>query len=154
MNVSERLVLLRKLQQSLDAAFRIPGTRMRFGWDSIIGLIPGGGDTVTGLLACAFVVQAFQMRLPKVVQLRIILNIVIDMLIGLVPIAGDVADLFWKANTRNLALIERHADEVQPASIGDWLFVLAIAAAIAFVVALPFIVLYWMIVTLEHAFVR
>jgi hypothetical protein len=144
-NHRERLTRLRRLQQVLDNAFRVPGTGLRFGWDPIIGLIPGAGDTVAALFACLFVVQAYQMRVPKVIQLRIVLNILIDVVIGMVPLAGDIGDFFWKASTKNLALLERHADEVQPARAGDWLFVLGILAIVLLAAALPFVALYWFV---------
>jgi hypothetical protein len=132
----------------LDSAFRIPGTDIRFGWDAIVGLVPWVGDVATGLLACAFLVQAHHMRLPRVVQLRILINIAIDILIGFVPVAGDVADVFWRANARNMALLERHAREPQPARAGDWLFVVGVAAAVFALLSLPLVVLYWVVVSL------
>lgn len=136
---------LRTLQRLLDSAFRIPGTNIRFGWDAIVGLVPWAGDVATGLLACAFLVQANQMRLPRIVQLRMLINVAIDILIGFVPVAGDVADVFWRANTRNLALLERHAREPQPARPGDWLFVFGIVAALFALLSLPLLVVYWIV---------
>ena len=143
-----QLERLRALQRLLDNAFRVPGTNIRFGWDAIVGLIPWAGDAVTAIVACAFLVQAYRMRLPRIVQLRILVNIAVDVLLGFVPFAGDVADVFWKANARNLALIERHAARPQPARAGDWLFVLGVAAAVFALLSLPLIVLYWIIVSL------
>jgi hypothetical protein len=143
-----RLDQLRALQRLLDSAFRVPGTNIRFGWDAIVGLVPWAGDAVTALVACVFIAHAFRMRLPRIVQLRILINIAIDVLLGLVPFAGDVADVFWKANARNMALLERHAAHPQPARASDWLFVLGIAAAVAVLVAAPFFVVYWIVVTL------
>src|SRR5688572_12947446 len=125
-----RMEKLRTLQRTLDEAFRVPGTPLRFGWDAIIGLIPWAGDLVTALMAGAIVVQAHQMRVPKVVQLRMLLNVGIDLVIGIVPFVGDVADVFWKSNKKNMALLERHATRPGPASRGDWLFVSAIIGAI------------------------
>lgn len=129
----------------MDAAFRVPGTRVRFGWDAIIGLVPWAGDTVTALLALGILVHAHRMRVPRIVQLRMLLNVGIDMVIGLVPLLGDVADVFWKANTRNLALLERHAAEPLQPSLGDWLFVVGIVAAVVALAAIPFVVLYWIV---------
>jgi len=126
----------------LDEAFRVPGTSIRFGWDPIIGLVPWVGDALTGLLSLAIVVQANRMRIPRVVQMRMLLNIGIDVLIGVVPFVGDVADVFWKSNAKNFALLERHEREVQPATRGDWLFVLGIVAAVVAIVTVPLAVLY------------
>lgn len=135
---------LRKLRWWLDEAFRVPGTSIRVGWDPIIGLVPWAGDVLTALLACAIVVHAHRRRLPRVVQLRMLLNVAIDLLIGAVPLVGDAADVFWKANSMNMALLDRHAAEVRPASAGDWLFVAGILAAIVAVALVPLVVVYWL----------
>jgi hypothetical protein len=147
---STRLRFLRNWQRLLDNAFRIPGTTIRFGWDPIVGLIPWAGDLVTALFACVLIAHAHQMRLPKVVQLRMLMNVGIDVLVGVVPLFGDVADLFWKANTRNLALIERHAANPRPATPGDWLFVAAVSAAIVLVALVPLAVMYWLLHDVLH----
>jgi hypothetical protein len=144
---------LRKLQRLLDTAFRVPGTDIRFGWDPIAGLLPWAGDTITALFSCAFLIQAFRMRLPRVVQMRMLLNVVIDLVVGAIPVLGDVADVFWKSNTRNLALLELHAGEPQPARLSDWLFVLGVAGVTAVAALLPFVVLYWLLHALGRSFI-
>ena len=138
-----RLEALRRLKYFLDDAFRVPGTKLRFGWDPIIGLVPWLGDLLTTLLSGAILVHAYRMRIPRVVQLRMLLNTGMDMVVGLVPFVGDVADAFFKSNTRNFALLERHAAEPRPATAGDWLFVTAIALIIAAMALLPLVVMYW-----------
>jgi len=135
---------LRALKRLLDEAFRVPGTNVRFGWDPIVGLVPWAGDLVTALVSCAILVQAHQMRIPRVVQLRMLLNIMVDVLVGVVPFVGDVADVFWKSNTKNFDILERHAAEVRPATAGDWLFVVGIVAAVLTMALVPLVVLYWM----------
>jgi hypothetical protein len=141
-DLERRLNALRNLRRLLDEAFRVPGTGIRFGWDPIIGLVPWAGDLLTAVLSCAIVVQAHHMRLPRVVQLRMLMNVGIDLLIGVVPFVGDVADVFWKSNTRNLALLERHAAEVRPASASDWLFVSAVIVIFLAMALVPLLVLY------------
>ena len=142
---TRRLEALRKLMRLLDEAFRVPGTNLRFGWDPIIGLVPWVGDVITAVVGCAIVVQAHQMRIPRVIQLRMLLNIGIDVLIGVVPFLGDAADVFWKSNAKNFAMLERHAPEVQPATRGDWLFVVGIVAAILLIAFVPLILLYFVL---------
>jgi hypothetical protein len=144
-DLQRRLDSLRGLQRLLDEAFHVPGTNLRFGIDPIIGLVPWVGDVLTAVLSCAIVVQAHHMRLPRVVQMRMLLNIGIDVVIGVVPLVGDVADVFWKSNTMNMALLESHAAEVRPATAGDWLFVSGIILAIIAMAALPLIVMYWLL---------
>jgi hypothetical protein len=145
-----RLQRLRDWQRLLDTAFRVPGTGIRFGWDPIVGLVPWAGDFLTALFACVLIAQAHQMRVPKIVQLRMLMNVGIDLLVGVVPLVGDVADIFWKANTRNLALIERHAASPRPATAGDWLFVLGVCAAIVLIALIPVAVMYWLLHAVIH----
>jgi hypothetical protein len=136
---------LRGLQRFLDEAFRVPGTSLRFGWDPIIGMVPWAGDALTAVMAVAIVVQAHKMRVPRVVQLRMLFNIAIDLLAGAVPLVGDLFDFAWKSNTKNMALIERYAsDELARATRGDWLFVGGIVAAVIAVALVPLFVMYWL----------
>jgi hypothetical protein len=144
------LETLRKLRWFLDEAFRVPGTSIRVGWDPIVGLVPWVGDLVTALVSCAIVFHAHQRRLPRIVQLRMLMNVAIDLLLGAVPIVGDAADAFWKSNSMNMALLERHAGEARPASAGDWLFVAGVIAAILTVALVPLVVVYWLLLALRR----
>ena len=141
--VERRLTALRSLKAWLDEAFRVPGTNLRFGWDPLIGLVPWVGDLLTALMSGAIVLQAHQMRIPRLVQLRMLGNVAIDLLAGAIPFLGDAADFFWKSNKKNFALLEQHAYEVRPASAGDWLFVSAILATILAVALVPLALMYW-----------
>jgi hypothetical protein len=142
------LAALRQLKYYLDEVFRIPGTGIRVGWDPIVGAVPWVGDLLTALLSGAIVVQAHRMRVPRIVQMRMLLNIGIDLLIGVVPLAGDIADVFWKSNTRNFALLERHAGDIRPATAGDWAFVAGIALMLLALAMIPLLVLYWVVYAL------
>jgi hypothetical protein len=143
---------LRRLRWFLDEAFRVPGTSIRVGWDPIIGLVPWAGDLLSAFMSCAIVFHAHQRRLPRIVQLRMLMNVAIDLLVGAVPIVGDAADAFWKSNSMNMALLERHADEIRPASAGDWLFVAGVITAILAVALVPLVVVYWLLATLRRQF--
>lgn len=143
---------LRSLQRLLDDAFRVPGTSLRFGWDPLIGLIPWAGDVLTAVLSCAIILQAHHLGVPRVVQLRMVMNVAIDVLVGVIPVFGDVADVFWKSNAKNFALLERHAVRPQPATSGDWLFVAGLIAAVAVIAAVPLIVMYWLVYVLVADF--
>ena len=144
MDVERRLQTLRTLQYILDGAFRVPGTRIRFGWDPIIGLVPGVGDLVTTLFSGVLIVQAFLIRVPRVVLVRMLMNVAIDGIVGAVPLVGDVADAFWKSNAKNMALLERHAGSIRRTGIGDWAVVIGVVVAVVGVAAMPFLVLYWL----------
>jgi len=91
----------------MDTAFHIPGTRIRFGVDSLLGLIPFVGDIVGTAIGSYIVKSAADFGVPRIVQRHMMLNLWIDFLIGLVPFAGDLLDVAWKANTRNVALMEQ-----------------------------------------------
>jgi hypothetical protein len=141
--VEQRLNALRSLKGWLDEAFQVPGTSLRFGWDPLIGLVPWVGDLLTALMSGAIVLQAHHMRLPRVVQLRMLGNVAVDLIAGAIPLVGDAADFFWKSNKKNFALLEQHAYEVRPPSAGDWLFVSAILLALLAVALVPLAVMYW-----------
>ncbi len=94
----------------MDAAVVIPGTSVRFGWDAVVGLIPGGGDAISAAISGYIVVQAAQLGVPLPTVLRMVFNVAVDFVLGTVPIAGDVFDVLWRANLMNVALIERHFD--------------------------------------------
>ncbi len=101
------LARLRKLAVLLDTAVTLPGG-IRVGADSIIGLAPGIGDAVTTALAAYFVYEAHRLGLPKHKLARMLGNLAIDGLVGAIPILGDLFDVAFKANMRNLAIIEEH----------------------------------------------
>jgi hypothetical protein len=139
------LDFLRRWAVLLDSAFRIPGTRIRFGLDAIVGLFPGLGDLATPVFALLLLLHAFRMRLPAVVQARMVLNSALDMAMGLVPILGDAADIGFKANLRNLALLERHARPGVSPSRGDYVFVIAFAIALIFIALAPILLIVWLL---------
>jgi hypothetical protein len=144
-DVRRRLEKLRSLQWLLDNAYRVPGTNIRFGWDALVGVVPWAGDVVTAFFACAIIVQAHHMRVPRVVQLRMVINVLIDIVVGVVPVFGDVADVFWKSNSRNFALLERHAAAPTLPSRGDWLFVTGVVGLVALVAIVPLVMVYWLV---------
>ncbi len=141
----ETLDALRRWAVLLDSAFRIPGTGIRFGLDAIVGLIPGLGDISTPAFAALLLLQAVRMRLPIVVQARMVLNAAFDMAVGLVPILGDLIDIGWKANLRNLALLERHARPGVPPARADYVFVKVCLVELALIAITPVLLLAWLL---------
>jgi hypothetical protein len=104
----ERVRKLKKLAAQMDQSFTIPGTSMKFGWDSILGLVPGIGDTA-GLAVSSYIIAAARdMGAPGWLVAVMIWNVFVDWLIGLIPFLGDIFDIGWKANMRNIALMEMH----------------------------------------------
>jgi len=139
------LAALRKWSVLLDSAFRVPGTNLTFGLDPIIGLIPGLGDLTSPLFAALLLLHAVRMRIPRVVQVRMLINAAIDLLIGLIPVLGDFFDFGWKANVRNLALLERYAHPESTATRADWIFVLSIIGLLLALAVIPLIVAAWLL---------
>ena len=140
-----RLVALRRVAELLDSAFVLPGTTYRIGLDPIIGLVPWFGDLVSPLFTVALLWQARDVRVPKVVLGRMMFNAAVDAIVGAIPFAGDLFDFGWKANQWNMALLERHAYEERPASLGDWAFVLTMIAIVILLAAVPFFIAGWLI---------
>lgn len=101
-----KLARLRKFAWLLDAQFGLPGTRFRFGVNSLFGLVPVSGDVLMGLVSLYIVWEARTMGLPPVLLGRMLANIAIEVVGGAIPIVGDVFDMAFKANLRNLALLE------------------------------------------------
>ena len=108
-NVDQAATLkrLRWLARVLDTAVRLPGG-FRFGADSIIGLAPGFGDVATALIACYFVYEGKRLGLPRHKLVRMAGNVGLDLALGALPILGDLFDTIFKANVRNLRIIEDH----------------------------------------------
>jgi hypothetical protein len=112
----ERLAQVRYLAHMLDDNFSIPGTRLRFGWDSILGFIPGLGDVAGTALALLIVRHAWQTGASKLTLTRMLGNVAADFAIGAIPLIGNLFDFAFKANRRNARLLERHFDVSQRAT--------------------------------------
>jgi hypothetical protein len=136
-----------KLVRLLDDGLTIPGTRIGIGLDALLGfLFPTLGDALTGLGSLSLLVLAFQMRLPKVVVLRVVFNIALDVLLGCVPFVGDAFDLFWRSNRRNLQLLQRYtADPLRRPDALDYLIVAAGFALVAAAIILPLLLGAWLL---------
>jgi hypothetical protein len=133
-----------KLVRVLDDGLRIPGTDFGVGLDGILGFIfPGIGDFLTGTGSAALLFLALREGVPTVAIGRMVVNIAIDTLGGALPIIGDVFDVFWKSNRKNLELIERYRDEpdAKPGAL-DYVLVLGGLVLIALSIALPLIVVW------------
>ena len=133
----------RSMAQLLDRAVQVPGTRIGFGLDGLLGLIPGFGDAAGGVLALYILLLAWRAGVPGPVLARMAGNIGIDVLFGTVPLLGDLADFAFKANLRNADLLDRALGEPEKArksSVG-WLIaavaivVLVLVAVVALVIA-------------------
>src|SRR5689334_14479749 len=122
---SRDLVWAQRWVALLDDAVRIPGTSIRFGLDPILGaLLPAAGDAVSAVGSLALLLLALKYRVPTSTLARMLLNVLLDTLLGAIPVVGDVFDVAWKANRRNLELLERYRNEGHTApTLGDYLIV-------------------------------
>lgn len=126
----------RSLARTMDARFRIPGTPIRFGWDAILGLIPGIGDALGGMSGGYGLWVAYRLGAPPVVLLRLLFNVGVDLTLGTVPLLGDLFDLGWRSNQRNLRLIEAwHAEPHRVRRRSGVFFGVALGGLVVLVVA-------------------
>jgi hypothetical protein len=106
----ERLARIDALARLLDTAFIIPGTGIRFGLDALIGLVPGIGDAITTAVALYIVNEARALGASRLLIARMLVNVALDGVVGAVPLVGDMFDVAFRANRRNIALLREHLD--------------------------------------------
>lgn len=115
---------LDNLSHYLDGLFKVPGTTWRFGLDSVIGLIPNVGDTLTSFASFYILLAGARYGVPKITLLRMAFNIGLDYLVGTIPFIGDAFDFVWKANQQNMNLIRERAKGNGEGTTSDYLFVI------------------------------
>jgi hypothetical protein len=126
---SASLKRLKQISHVLDNAIALPGN-FRVGLDPILGLIPGGGDVLTGLMSVYIVFEGARMGLPAATLGRMGFNILLDTLSGTVPVLGDLFDVTWKANSQNVALLEKHLANPTPSRAADRIFAIGVIVAL------------------------
>jgi hypothetical protein len=136
---------LRRLEILLDEAFRVPGTQFRFGIDGIIGLVPGLGDVLAGLLSAIIPLAAWIRGVPYITLVRMAANVGIGVLVGTIPIFGDIFDIAWKPNRRNYRLLQRHLGEPRQHTGRDWAFLGILTAGLALIFAIPVFLVFWLL---------
>ena len=137
---------LETLAHSLDGLFRVPGTDWRFGLDALVGLIPGVGDAVTSVASFTILLGAVRHRVPKIVILRMAMNLAIDYVVGSIPFLGDAFDFVWKANQKNMTLLRAHVGQSRGGA-GDYAFVIGIVVALVGVLIGCAAVALWLLTT-------
>ena len=108
---TNRMARFEQLTHFLDDAFRIPGTNLRIGWDTLIGIVPGLGDMISATLSGYLIYEAKQLGASRWVLARMIGNVALDSLLGAIPLLGDVFDAFFKSNRRNSRLLKQHLNK-------------------------------------------
>ncbi|HET9707314.1 MAG TPA: DUF4112 domain-containing protein [Gemmatimonadales bacterium] len=127
---------LQRLARLWDSAFHVPGTRLAFGLDPLVGLVPGIGDAAGALVSGYIVLEAARLGVPAATLARMLANIGIDALIGALPVAGDIFDVAWKSNLKNVALIERHVTDPLGAHRASRAWIVAVITVLVLVAAL------------------
>lgn len=127
----------------LDDRFVIPGTKIRFGLDAIIGWIPGIGDALAAFASIFIVFSAWKRGVARITLMRMVLNLAIEDTLGAIPVIGDMAHIAWKANRRNYNLLIRDQQIHQSHTWQDWLFVICACLVLAIMFAAPFVLLFY-----------
>ncbi|MCA1995427.1 MAG: DUF4112 domain-containing protein [Coleofasciculus sp. S288] len=141
---------LRRLSYVLDNAIPVPGTPYRIGLDPLLGLLPGGGDFLGAALSAYIVLEAARLGLPRATLVKMVSNILFETVLGSVPVLGDVVDASWKANAKNVTLVEEHLDiprQAKPKT--DWFFLALLLGGLLLVViavaAVSIAILGWLL---------
>jgi hypothetical protein len=146
-HTTDRLWFAQFLADLLDRRFTIPGTSIRIGLDPILGLIPGIGEVVANLTGSIILLIAAQYRVPKIVLLRMGLNIALNAMIGAIPVFGDIFSIWFRSNVKNAELLKRYAlrQSNRAATGGDWLFVVGLIVGILVLLGGTLLALVWLI---------
>jgi hypothetical protein len=131
----------------LDDMWRIPGTKVRFGLDALIGWIPGIGDVMAAVASCVIVFASWRRGVAPITLARMVTNILLETVVGGVPVVGDVFHVFWKANRRNYRILLREKELPRAKTWRDWIFLGAILLAVAAAVSAPIVLLIWLVRT-------
>lgn len=114
------------LAKVLDTTVKIPGTSLYLGLDPLIGLIPGVGDVLAGLMGTIILGLAARLQVPRIVITRMSVNLLINGVIGAIPIFGDLFSVWFRSNARNAELLRQAATQSARATHGDWIYVVGL----------------------------
>ncbi|GJL73796.1 MAG: hypothetical protein NMNS01_29950 [Nitrosomonas sp.] len=139
---------LNRLAWLLDNSIRVPGTQIRFGLDGLIGLVPGIGDAAGAIISSHILTQAAQLGAPKSLLMKMGFNIGFDAILGLIPGVGDMADFVWKANYRNVQLLNEYLENPRKTVIHSRLFIslmgLLVFSGVIMIGVLGFLLMRWL----------
>ena len=138
------------LSHLLDDFIKIPGVPIRFGLDGIVGVIPGIGDIIGGIASCIIIIAAWARGISYVTVARMVTNVAIEVVVGWIPILGDMFDIAWRANRRNYALLVASVEEPRKHTLQSWIFLSGVCLVLAALVLLPMLLLTWIFGSLMH----
>jgi hypothetical protein len=110
--VQDEITRLRYISMVFDDAIQIPWTNRRFGADVIVGALPIGGDVASSIVSVYIIYKSYTLGAPPLTLLHMIGNVMFDLIVGMIPVVGDLLDVSWKANTRNVALLTRETSHL------------------------------------------
>ena len=134
--------LFRWLALIMDDFLRVPGTQFRFGLDPLLGLLPGLGDTGSAIVSALALIEAARRGMPKIVLARMSLNILINEVIGIIPVLGDAFSFWFKSNARNYELVRTHLATPGGSRRSDWIFVAGVLVVLFAVVCVGLLVTF------------
>ncbi len=141
-NISQ---IAKALGQLLDSSMTIPGTTIKVGLDPLIGLIPGIGDLISNGIGSSLLFLATKAGVPRIVILRMSINIVINMVVGTFPIIGDLFSIWFKSNLQNAKILHKHSQTTAPVTtVVDWLYVGGIIIGMILILTLVLSVMFWL----------
>src|ERR1700674_213731 len=129
----------------LDDIFQIPGTKIRFGLDALIGWIPGIGDAMAGTASFLIFFASWRRGARSVTLLRMVANVLLETAVGAIPVAGDIFHVVWKANRRNYRLLMREKEQPGSNTKRDWMFLAIILFTAIAAVGIPIGILIWIL---------
>ncbi|GJL64610.1 MAG: hypothetical protein NPIRA04_32640 [Nitrospirales bacterium] len=133
------------LSTILDSDFSIPGTTIRIGLDPLLGLIPGIGDYLSNLIGSSLLFLASRSSVPRIVIFRMAFNIFLNMVIGAIPVVGDLFSVWFKSNVRNAQLLHHDSkDPPRASTLMDWVYVLTIMTGILVLMTTLLIGIFWL----------
>ena len=137
--VEADLTIIRGIAKVMDEIVSVPGTRIKFGLDSIIGLIPVVGDAGSAAVSAYLLRAASRLGVPVIVQLRMLMNILVDAVLGVIPFVGDALDVMYKANARNARLVLQSVEHRGPSERSSWFIFIGMLLAMVAIVAGSFV---------------
>jgi hypothetical protein len=147
---SELEPLFRWLALIMDNFLRVPGTNFRFGLDPLMGLLPGIGDTGSAIISAMALLAAARRGLPKILLVRMALNILINEAVGIIPIFGDAFSFWFKSNVRNYELLKCRTDASRRRTKSDWIFVVLVLGALFVILVASLIVSFWLLYSIAR----
>ena len=148
---SNAYLRVQRLTQFLDNAIVIPGTSYRVGIDPLLGLFPGVGDYLGAFFSGYIVLEAARIGASRATILRMIINVIVDTISGLIPGVGDIFDIFWKANSKNMKLLQKQLDSGERREKADWLFLGLLAFGLIVIVIGAASLSFWVLKSLVQA---